>query len=217
MIQPIVYNRYIKSDYTEDSMKLIYENTTTEVNQDEQLFNTIIEKVNEAMTEEEKVFSHLIIDGTEVFEDHEAYIQQHLGEMMEIHIITRTKQEIIDDILQSIHSYLERAIPAIDELVNESFTGFTDESWLGIAQLTEGMEWMLQFIEALREADEHPTNWQEINESFTHCEEQFKVLLQAVEENDTMHITDVLSYEIVPAYEDLKYQVKAAIEDESVN
>lgn len=117
-------------------MKLIYENTTIEVKQDEQLFNTIIEKVNEAMTEKEKVFSHLIIDGTEVFEDHESYIQTHLGKMMEIQIITRTKQEIINDILQSIHSYLERAIPAIDELVNQSFTEFTDESWLGVAQLT---------------------------------------------------------------------------------
>src|SRR5699024_2754952 len=121
--------------------------------------------------------------------------------LMQIIIVTRSIEELINETMQSIYDYLDRAIPALEQLVNQSEAEFSERTWIGIEQLTEGMQWMLQFVETIREVDYQQQNWETINESFLNCEAQFAELLQAIEANDSMFIIDLLAYGIVPAYE----------------
>lgn len=58
-----------------------------------------------------------------------------------------------------------------------------------------------------------PKNWNKVDESFKNCEEQFAEILEATEAQDTILISDLLAYEIVPAYESLKINIEQSLQD----
>ena len=159
------------------------------------------------------MFSHLIIDNIEVYENHEEYIKERIQDIETIEIITRSMTEMIWETMQSLQEYLNRAIPALTDLVENSYKSFSDETWTGIGQLAEGMQWILQFKETTDSASKKPMNWLSIKESIEVCEGGFIQLLEAIETKDTILITDILSYEITPAYETLKHNIETALND----
>ncbi|MGM8366479.1 hypothetical protein ACLIBG_13520 [Virgibacillus sp. W0181] len=194
-------------------MQLLYKNEQIELKRDASLFSVIFEKVNKLIEEKDVIFSHLIIDGVEVYENHEEYIQERMNKVMQIEIVTRSSKEMILETMRSVHEYLERAVPALKELVDQSYERFAEETWEGIGQLSEGMQWMLQFKTFTQGASEQPANWQQVEKSFAVCEEEFAELLDAVEAQDTVMITDLLAYEITPAYEALLENIGKSLQD----
>lgn len=194
-------------------MYLLYKEEKTQLNRDNTAYTTILEKVNELIKQENTVFSHLTIDEIDIYENHETYINERINEIMKIEIITRTTNEMIWETMGSVHEYLERAIPALSELVDQSYEGFTKKTWTGIEQLTDGMQWMLQFVEFTRKSEVQPKNWDNVNKSFENCEKQFAVILEATEAQDTVLISDLLTYEIIPAYESLKDSIAVSLQD----
>lgn len=190
--------------YNDEKMTLPREHTA---------FNMVIEKVNEIISQENMIFSHLIIDGNDIYEDHENYMLDRLNEMMKIEIVAKSANEMIWETMESVHQYVERAIPAIEQLVSDSEEEFTEQSWTGIQQLSEAMEWMLQFVTFTRRADQQPANWDKISVSFERCEQQFAELLQATENKDTALIRHNLTSGIIPTYETLKINLESSLED----
>ncbi|MGM8212349.1 hypothetical protein ACLIBH_06065 [Virgibacillus sp. W0430] len=195
-------------------MQLIHKDKKFLIKNDDSLINILFGKVNELIQQKDVVFSHLLIDGTEVYENHEAYIQEKINEIIEIEIVTKTKKDLIWETMQSVHEYLQRAIPALKSLVNDSYEGFSEETWQGIDQLAEGMQWMVQFSTYTKTVSGKPTNWSNIESSMTICEKSFAQLLEAVEAQDTVLISDILAYEITPAYESLAKNVTISLQDE---
>lgn len=194
-------------------MKLIHNEEAIDLNRDDSAYTTILEKVNKLIEQDNTVFSHLIVDDIDIYENHENYINERINEIMQIEIITRTSNEMIWETMKSVHDYLERAIPALNELVDQGYDGFSDKTWKGLEQLTEGMQFMLQFVEYTRNASIQPDNWNNADNSFKQCEEQFANLLNAVEAQDTVLISDLLSYEIIPAYESFKENIALCLQD----
>lgn len=194
-------------------MQLIYKNEQRELTKDESAFTTILEKVNKLVEDNDVIFSHLIIDSIDVYEKHEEYINERINEIMEIEIITRSSKEMIWETMESVNEYLERAVPALKGLVDDSYESFSDETWSGIGQLSEGMQWMLQFKTFTKGAAEQPANWIAVEKNFEVCEEKFAELLDAVEAKDTVMITDLLAYEITPAYEAILENISKSLQD----
>lgn len=194
-------------------MKLIYKDKHIELERDASSLNIIFKKVSELIEKKDTVFSHLVIDGVDVYEDHEAYINERINELMNIKIITKSTKEMIWETMASVYEYLERAVPALTELIDGSYENFADKTWEGINQLSEGMQWMLQFKTFTQAAPEQPANWEDVEKSFEACEESFAQLLAAVEAKDTVLISDILAYEITPVYEELTENVAKSLQD----
>lgn len=194
-------------------MQLIYKNKQTELPRDESAFTMILEKVSELTKKQDVIFSHLIIDEIGIFGNHESFINERLNEIMQIEIVTRSTNEMIWDTMQSIHEYLQRAIPTLNKLIEESYDVFSKKTWEGIGQLSEGFQWLLQFITFTEAAPKQPSYWSEIMKDFKMCENNFKQLLEAVEVQDTVLILDILAYEIVPAYESLEQNIAKSLKD----
>ncbi|WP_010648156.1 hypothetical protein [Oceanobacillus massiliensis] len=194
-------------------MQIIYDNDQLNIDNNIGVINEIFNKVNMAIENKNIVFSHLVIDGVDVYENHVAYIEERMDSITKIEIITRNMKEMIWETMDSIHVYLKRAIPALNELVDESYENFSRNSWDGIDQLAEGMQWILQFMTFTKTAHQQPPNWQEIKKSLLQCETSFAQLLEAVEAKDTILITDILSYEVTPAYESLANHLAIALDD----
>lgn len=194
-------------------MQLLYKDEQIELKKDQSAFTIILEKVNELIEDKDVNFSHLIIDGVDVYENHETYINHRMNEIMQIEIVTRSTKEMIWETMESVHEYLERAVPALKELVDKSYENFSEDTWNGIGQLSEGMQWMLQFKTFTKEAPEQPMNWEEFEDNFEACEEHFAQLLEAVEAQDTVLISDILAYEIMPTYELLAQNIALSLQD----
>jgi hypothetical protein len=194
-------------------MQLTYNDKQIELVRDASALHVIFEKVSELIEKEDTIFSNLVIDGVDVYEDHEAYINERINEIMHIEIITKTTKEMIWETMVSVHEYLERAVPALTELIDGSYENFAEKTWEGINQLSEGMQWMLQFKIFTQVAPEQPANWDDVEKSIESCEEGFAQLLAAVEVKDTVLISDILAYEITPAYEDLTKNIAKSLQD----
>ncbi|MFS0674157.1 hypothetical protein [Ornithinibacillus sp. 179-J 7C1 HS] len=195
-------------------MQLIYNEENILLENSLESIDVILNKVNKILENSGKVFSHLVINQVEVYENHEQYIRERISEIETIKIITTTMNEMIWNTMKSVHQYLVRAIPALNTLVDESYNNFTSETWNGINQLAEGMQWILQFKEVANAAVKQPTNWSKVEENLKVCEEKFAELLAAVEVKDTILISDILSYELVPVFELIKENLEIALKDE---
>lgn len=194
-------------------MILKYRNEKIELPRDDSAITTIYEKVSGLINKQDTVFSHLVIDGVEVYENHEEYIKNKINEIMQIEIITKSTKEMIWETMESMHQYLQRAIPALKELIEKSYDDFSEEVWEGIRQLTEGMQWMLDFKTFTEQATHKPANWEKFVQTFQTCEAQFAELLEAVEMQDTVLISDLLAYEITPSYESLQEHIAEMLTD----
>ncbi|WP_026908872.1 hypothetical protein [Paucisalibacillus globulus] len=198
-------------------MKVLYKEDYFEMKNKDNAIDFIFTKANQIMTEEGRIFSHLLIDGIEVYENHETYINEHANEIMIIEIVTKKMADIIIDISYSILEYLERAIPSIEELVNNSYESFSHDTWNGINELGEGMQFILQFATLTRTSNLKPKNWDKIDVNINQCESAFKQLLDAIESKDTVFISDILSYEIIPAYQALIGDLSSFIQSKEFN
>ncbi|MFB4167771.1 hypothetical protein [Virgibacillus sp. JSM 102003] len=195
-------------------MKLLYKSEQFNLKNNVASITTIFEKVNDSIEGNDFVFSHLIVDDIEVYDKHEDYLKEHIGEIINVEIVTRRTKEMIWETMTSVNSYLERAIPALRTLVDESYEKFTDKTWNGINQLAEGMQWILQFTSFTKNAHQQPSNWDSIEESVKKCEESFSELIEGIEVQDTVLISDILSYEVTPAYEELRKNLVISLKDE---
>lgn len=195
-------------------MQLFHNNEQFDIENNNTAITTIIEKVNESIKQKDTVFSHLTIDGVEVYEKHEEYIKERLNEIEKVEIATRGRKEMIWETMGSIHTYLVRVIPALNALVDESYENFSDKTWDGINQLAEGMQWILQFTTFTKAAEQQPSHWVDIEKSIHACEESFAKLIEAVEVQDTVLISDILLYEVMPPYESLERDLAKSLQDE---
>lgn len=109
----------------------------------------IIEKINSIISEKNLFFSHLIIDGQEVYEDHEEYMLAKIEDVKEIEAIVKTVQELIDDVLITLDDYTSRAIPEIKRLVNEFYQIPSENTWLSLTYLLDGIDWLYQSLKKL--------------------------------------------------------------------
>lgn len=191
-------------------MQLLHKSKRIKLENNEAGIMTIFEHINESIEDGTLVFSHLVVDGVDVYENHEAYLSEQINEIMKVEIITREMKAMIWDTMTSVNEYLERAIPALKQLRDE---GFTNELWLEIDHLGEGMQWMLQFVEITKEAVEQPLNWKAVEKAIKDCEAGFAKLLGAVEVKDPILISHMLSKEVTPAYEELQASIELSLED----
>ncbi|WP_430790863.1 hypothetical protein VBD025_07605 [Virgibacillus flavescens] len=193
-------------------MLLKYNNEQYNLNSDS-IIPTVIEKINEALESKDTVFSHLVVNGVEVYENHEEYLKLHKNEITETEIIISDMKEMIWNTMKSIHEYLVGAMPALEDLINNSYQSFSKSTWEGIDQLAEAMQWILQFKEVTSSAHSQPAHWTEIEKHILTCEESFSKLMEAVEIKDTILISDILAYEITPAFQSLENQLAEALKD----
>src|SRR5690625_1239739 len=101
--------------YNDEEMTLPREHTA---------FNMVIEKVNEIISQENMIFSHLIIEGNDIYEDHENYMVDRLNEFTQIEIVAKSSYEMIWETMESVHQYINRAIPTSEQLVISSEDAF---------------------------------------------------------------------------------------------
>jgi len=168
-------------------------------------FQFIVEKLNQLSEDKDLVFSHLIIDGQEVYNDHENYINQYLHDIKLIELEMVSVEELTNDILNSLKSYLDRAVPTLDLMVSEDYGEMSESFWTNMVDLTDGIQAIMQFSESLNTLDSVVFHTVEAEQK--QLSNILPQLLEALESKDATLSFDILSFEIVPIFESLQTKV----------
>lgn len=173
------------------------------------VFQFIVEKMNQLTENEDLVFSHLIIDGQEVYNDHENYINRYLHDIKVIELKMISVEELTKDILESLKLYLDRAVPSLESLVSENYGEMTETFWSNIVDLADGIESIMQFAESLKTLDS--IFFHSVKEEQNSLKHIIPKLFEALELRDTTLIFDILTFEILPSFESLQTKINDMI------
>lgn len=173
------------------------------------IFNIISERLEGT----EFYFSHLIIDGVELYTDFDSYIAEYIEHIQEIKVEVLTIKQFLNEVLVSAEEYILRALPEVEILVNEFYQNPVSQSWEKIQQLLEGLQWLNQIIMTIDQGEQKPKNWNQYLEYSAKLGVELKNLEEGMLNQDNILIADIIQYEILPLMSNLKEEVTNTIDE----
>lgn len=191
-------------------MKLIFEQQQFEYSQTASV-EEIIEKINELLSKG-YFFSHFIADGTEIYEDHETYLDVNLDRIETIEIIAKTEEEFLNDILLSAEDYSKQAKPELEALADGFYSNPTAETHNSFGQLMEGLQWLDEMLALIVESNVELPNSARYTELIQSLQAEIAGLGEAVENSDNVLTADIIQYELIPIFEQLEIAIGETID-----
>ena len=173
----------------------------------------IIEKINEYLANG-YYFSHFIVDGTEIFDEHEEYLNLNLDRIKELEVIAKTEKEFMNDVLLSTEVYLKRAKPELVTLATEFTVKPTAETWTNFEMLVGGAGWLIDMLAVIVDSNERPTSWEAYVKLSTALQAELVKLIEAVEKEQLVHISNSIQNEIMLIFTSLEEEVGKTIDSE---
>lgn len=186
----------------------------------QEVLDTIFKEIDNIVNSANMIFSHLIIDGQEVYNDFYDYFLDNMKNIQEVKVVTRTAKEAFEEILLSTIDYLNRAIPEIEVLSNEFYKTPSRESWEKLGDLLEGVKWIMDtfmIIDAdfgLKNIVNRYEDWNIYAEDIYKLNEILIEFEEILENSDFVSTADILSYEIIPLFNDMKKKLEKLISEE---
>lgn len=198
-------------------MKLHILKETFELENKEDSIEKIFDYIKQAIEETEYNFSHMVVDGEEIYDEFELYLEDNIKSIDEVKVVMLTIEEMISDNLHTISEYVEGAIPLINDLADKFYRQPNAEDWIQITDLFEGLGFILDILENIDNMENlndlvaSYEVWNEYVVEVKLLDEIVKELNTAIENSDTVLIGDLLSHEIVPVFEKMKTKLDILI------
>lgn len=191
-------------------MELVFQQQVIEIKKSTSTYD-VIERINELLVGN-YYFSHFVADGTEVYEDHEHYLNAHLGQIEKIEVFAKTEKEFVNDVLLSTEDYLKRAKPEMAALPDGFYGNPSPEDQMSFSHLMEGLQWLDEMLSVVDTSNERPEEWGTCMESAQTMTEEIVNLSEAVENKDNVLIADIIQYEFIPIFDTLESEVGKIID-----
>lgn len=178
------------------------------------ILDTMFDEVNNIVSGTSLIFSHLIIDGVIVYDDYYDYLLDNIRNIEEVIIIVKTAKKISEEVLLSTIDYLDRSIPEIEMLSNEFYKTPSKESWQKLMDLIEGIRWIMDTfvsIDSNGELENIVNSYEEWNlyaKDVYSLQELMMDFEEILRNNDFISTGDILSYEIVPLFKEMKKKLE---------
>lgn len=198
-------------------MKVLMLDKEVELDNKRESVEEIISMINDKMSKGEYNFSHMIVDGEEIYDDFESYLEDNIKYISEVKLVMLTTKEIINDNLLTISEYIERAVPAINKLSDEFYKEPNVDDWRDIGDLFEGIAWILESFKGidnlinLNDLVSNYETWNEYAKEVYSLGEFVEELEGAMENEDIILLADLMSYEIVPIFENMNDKLKSLL------
>lgn len=171
----------------------------------------VIKKINEFLAEG-YYFSHYIADGTEIYEDYEAYLNTNLGRLKKLEVIAKIEKEFMNDVLISAEDYLKRAKPELTVLHQEFIDGPRSETWTRFEMLLEGTGWLNDMLSVVGGSNERPASWESYVELQASMQAELAKLSEAVEKENYVQIGNILRDGLIPNFFALETEIGKTID-----
>ncbi|WP_371362958.1 hypothetical protein SRRS_39680 [Sporomusa rhizae] len=168
---------------------------------------SVFSQINELLANANVNISSIEIDDIELYCDYNQYLLEHIEDIKTIVVNVRTLKELMDDTLISIQEYLIRAIPEIDNMVNEFYQEVTQNTWDKFGQLLEGLQYITNTLTTISDNNEWYYNASQFEIVRKNILKQIILLQEAMELQDRVKLSDVLLYEIIPSFKALDKEI----------
>lgn len=204
-------------------MKIYVLDKTFEYENSIKAYDALVSCINELVDKSDIIFSHLIIDGVEIYDDFYDYFLNNIKNIEEVIIVTKTKKEISKEIILSTIDYIGRAIPEIENLSDQFYKTPSDESWNKLVDLFEGIKWILDtfiMIDSNKQLKDIVNSYEEWNlyaQDIYSLKELLGEFEEILENSDYVSIADILSYELIPLFKNMRDKLEKVILEEVEN
>ena len=198
-------------------MKLYILNETFELGNTEESIEQVFEYIRQAIEETEYNFSYMIVDGEEIYDEFEIYLEDNLKSIKEVKVAMLTNKEIVTDNLYNINNYLKSAIPIMNDLSNNFYKEPSAENWKQASNLMEEISYIIYIRESIDDmgglselvSNYYAWNDYTIQVGKLNCvPEEFRLALENV---DTDKIGDMISSKVVTAFEKMHTKLEALL------
>ena len=176
---------------------------------DPEIIEQIFDSINEEIQKEELQFSHLIIDGEEIYENFDSYIIGNIENIVKIEVVAISLAQMVKESIITTEQYAKNAIPIISKLSEEFYQKPKESTWSQLTDLFEGIQWIIQSItqintiENSRDIVSNYEVWSEYVQEMSKLNNIVSELESAILNNDNILIGDMLMYEIIPVFENM--------------
>lgn len=190
-------------------MKLFVDEKEYVFSDDREGVRQLLAEVERYKDESPKIVGGYRVDGIDVYEELDLYLEDLLQMPEQVELIALTPREYVSDVLLSSHDYMLRGQEEVSALAQRFYTRPTEDEYEVLMDLCEGLAWV---IETVRLLDANPPLldtlsarelWNEHAALAMQLHSLMETLVSAMEARDTVLIADILSYEIVPLFEKL--------------
>lgn len=195
-------------------MKLILFDDKYEYENHIDVLEEMVTQINQSVGESGYYFSHLIVDGVNIYQDHEVYMREKIESIQEVVVKVKSEKEMVNDLLLSTESYVANALPEIEKLADE-FYGHPDENtWNKFNQFLEGVQWLVNMVASIDKSNYKLATGDEFFVASSTIENELKSLAEALENKDLILIADIIQYEMIPAMKALMNHAKKVIDEQ---
>lgn len=187
-------------------MRFVIQNQEYFFENKEQAVAQIQQLIEQTLSESQMLFSHMTVNGTEVYQDPFPFLKENLDAIDHVVVHLVTAEEYLEDVCRSAYEYASRAIPQVSSLSDEFYTSPDETSWNKLSQLAEALQWFQQMESFLGGKHAYPQWIDRVRENLSFSE-VLRQLDEAVQAQDLTLIGDILQYEVVPRFERLERAV----------
>ncbi|WP_414733587.1 hypothetical protein [Acetobacterium carbinolicum] len=187
-------------------MKLIINYEIFNYENNDHSIELILEKIKESVKKNHLELSHFIIDEKIIESGFEEYLRCNIIGVKEVIVVTKDLYTLVNDTITSTYDYIENAVERLGTLYEAFYQVPKDESWSSLADLFEGIQWILNVsnrIDSYKDLEQMVTNyktWNEFISGVRSIQEILPVMEEAMVNGDNILIGDLLQYEVLPLF-----------------
>lgn len=191
-------------------MKIYIENQVLEYENSKDKIDDILNKIDNIVSKSSKILSHIVIDDFEVYDGYYDYLLDNIRVIEKMEVITLTYKELIDDILVSTMDYIGNVPDRIEKLANSFYKNPDKEAWNDLNDLLGGMDWIMNTFSSidqdsrLKDVILSYKDWNLYAKEIFSLNDILPDLEVALSNGDNVTIADILSYEIVPIFNEME-------------
>ncbi|WP_411953899.1 hypothetical protein ACKXGF_11725 [Alkalibacillus sp. S2W] len=193
-------------------MKLIVNDQIFKLNNDSSALAEMESKIDSYIQDQHLYFSHFIVDGIEVFENHAKFFNENMDRIETVEAVVLTMEQFIHNTIDTIQEYLKQALPAIEEFTEQLYDGSEDIGSNKTVQFIEAMDWIVQSVITIDSIPQKPTEWDAIVQYALQLKPFLQEIVESFEQKDPVLFADLLQYEVMPILEGIEDYLKAMSE-----
>lgn len=202
-------------------LKIYIEDQTLEVENSKDVIDKILNEIDTIIVNSSKILSHMIIDGLEVYENYYDYFLDNIRVIEKVEIVALTYKELVDDILASTLSYLERTPDIIESLADKFYKNSDTDAWNDLNDLLGGISWIVNTSssidqdERLKDIVSRYEDWNLYVKELFSLQKILPDFENALSSGDNVTIADILSYEIIAIFKEMAGRLSSLVSVEA--
>ncbi|MFD2705623.1 hypothetical protein [Salibacterium lacus] len=156
--------------------------------------------------------SHLNVDGREVYEKLDIFLQDNAEDIEIVEVVVKTKSEFLNDVLLLLETYLLNVNREVKKIIHEFYTEPVETTWRKFQEFLQGIQWINDSIETVDQSVEKSFDTAEFVHNQKEINNHLEELMNAVESNDHISTADIMQFEILPGLEQLQQSITTYID-----